>query len=87
MFPSDEKLSQGSVVRSKKPGDPLVAPWQIVNFGWLEARCQLAPPLFETTTTSPLEPPSFQRSCWNIATRWVGLVGLTVTCGSTSASG
>ena len=71
----------------KNPGDPDGAPAQIVNCGWPTARAQVAPPSVDTKLVSPLAPPSFQRSCWNIATRWLGLVGSPVTCGSTSASG
>src|SRR4029453_17911888 len=85
--PSAEKLTQGSVARLKNPGEPDGAPAQIVNCGWPAASAQDAPPSLDTTLVRPLAPPSFQRSCWTVPIRCIGLVGLTATYGSTSASG
>src|SRR5215472_10702840 len=86
-WPSAETLTQGSVARLKKPGEPGAAPAQTLNRGWLAASAQVAPPSRETTLVRPLEPPSFQRSCWTAPTMWSGFVGSTATYGSTSASG
>ena len=87
IFPSDEKLTHGSVALFRSPGEPGAAPSQRVNAGWLDASCQVRPPLVETTFVSPFEPPSFHRSCCTLATRCSGFVGFTVTYGSTSESG
>src|SRR6516225_8785478 len=59
----------------------------MLNAGCLVASCHVAPPLNDTTLMSPLEPPSFQRSCWKAPTRCIGLVGSAVMKGSTSAPG
>src|SRR5437763_13107727 len=50
-------------------------------------RVQVAPLSNDAAVTRPRAPPLDQRSCWNAAIRFAGLVGLTATNGSTSASG
>ena len=84
IFPSDEKLTHGSVARFKSPGEPGAAPSHLVNCGWLDASCHVAPPFVDTTFVRPFEPPSFQRSCWTLATRCGGFDGSAATYGSTS---
>src|SRR5215471_13556356 len=86
-WPSDEKLTQGSEARLKKPAEPDGAPSQMENCGCPAASLQVAPPLVETTLIRPLEPPSFHRSCCTLPTRCIGLVGSTAMWGSTSVSG
>jgi hypothetical protein len=87
MLPSDEKLTQVSGARLKSPGEPGAAPAHFVNCGWLEASDHVEPPLVETTFVIPFAPPSFQRSCWKLATRCAGFDGSAATYGSTSEPG
>ncbi|MDP9337222.1 MAG: hypothetical protein M3Q30_28440, partial [Actinomycetota bacterium] len=75
MLPSDEKLTHGSVARLKSPGEPGAAPAHFENCGWLDASDQVRPPSLDTTLVRPFEPPSFQRSCWKLATRCAGFDG------------
>jgi hypothetical protein len=81
VLPSEDHTTEGSLERSYVP------PSQIVNAAWLLDSDQFVPLFAEYTATSPLAPPSFQRSCWKAATRFDEFCGSTATYGSTSVSG
>ena len=75
-MPSDEKLTQGSVARSKNAGRAGRGTRADRELRLVAARLQVAPPLVDTTLVSPLAPPSFQRSCWTEPIRCCGFVGI-----------
>src|SRR5215469_7595207 len=75
--PLAANVTHGSLARSKAP------PAHCENA--TVALVQVWPESNEAALTFPLAPPLFQRSCCQTAIRLLASVGLTASCGSTSA--